>query len=158
MCRNELAARKDILEHGKIASSPTTESTTGAMRNVESEEPPAEPKIATEAGTASSQLSLTSIPSANLSHQITLVGRIRTAQASSSPILTAQCSGYFVQPLPWMQPITDRGEPSGKITCPNKKCGAKLGNFNWAGMKCSCKEWVTPGFCLNRSKVDEIWS
>ena len=33
---------------------------------------------------------------------------------------------------------------SGKITCPNTKCGAKLGNYDWAGVGCSCKEWVTP--------------
>lgn len=33
---------------------------------------------------------------------------------------------------------------AGKITCPNKKCGAKLGNYDWAGVCCSCKEWVVP--------------
>lgn len=33
---------------------------------------------------------------------------------------------------------------AGKILCPNKKCGAKLGNYDWAGVQCSCKEWVVP--------------
>ena len=33
---------------------------------------------------------------------------------------------------------------SGKIICPNPRCKAKLGNYDWAGAHCGCKEWVTP--------------
>ncbi|KAI0346374.1 phosphatases II [Trametopsis cervina] len=74
-----------------------------------------------------------------------------------SPILAnAQCSGYFVEPLQWMEPMLEQGQMSGKIICPNKKCRAKLGNYDWAGVCCSCKEWVVPGFCIHRSKVDEL--
>ncbi|KAJ7725605.1 hypothetical protein B0H14DRAFT_3620634 [Mycena olivaceomarginata] len=74
----------------------------------------------------------------------------------SPPILmNPKCSGYFVEPMKWMEPLLESGQIAGKITCPNKKCGAKLGNYDWAGMCCGCKEWVTPGFCINRSKVDE---
>jgi dual specificity phosphatase 12 len=76
--------------------------------------------------------------------------------------------------MAWMEPFLESGEIAGKITCPNKKCGAKLGNYDWAGVKCGCKEWVVPvrlfsssviqplttivwqGFCINRAKVDEI--
>ncbi len=75
--------------------------------------------------------------------------------------------------MKWMEPFLESGELAGKIICPNKKCGAKLGNFDWAGVRCGCKHWVTPvsvrsfpvlhtnndvhqGFCINRSKVDEI--
>lgn len=36
------------------------------------------------------------------------------------------------------------GELAGKIVCPNKKCGTKIGNYDWAGVCCGCKEWVTP--------------
>lgn len=36
------------------------------------------------------------------------------------------------------------GEMAGKIVCPNKKCGVKLGNYDWAGVRCSCKAWVVP--------------
>lgn len=36
------------------------------------------------------------------------------------------------------------GDISGKIVCPNDKCNAKIGNFDWAGVQCGCKEWVTP--------------
>ncbi|KAF8636906.1 hypothetical protein AX17_003157 [Amanita inopinata Kibby_2008] len=75
----------------------------------------------------------------------------------SPPILAnSKCSGYFVEPMKWMEPFLEAGEIAGKIICPNKKCGAKLGNYDWAGVKCGCKEWVVPGFCINRSKVDEV--
>ncbi|TFK89292.1 hypothetical protein K466DRAFT_652194 [Polyporus arcularius HHB13444] len=75
----------------------------------------------------------------------------------SAPILAnPKCSGYFVEPLKWMEPFLEQGHMAGKIMCPNKKCGAKLGNYDWAGVCCSCKEWVVPGFCIHRSKVDEV--
>ncbi|KAF7980552.1 hypothetical protein HWV62_37703 [Athelia sp. TMB] len=78
-------------------------------------------------------------------------------QVESPPILVnPKCSGYFVEPMKWMQPFLQDGQVAGKIMCPNKKCGAKLGNYEWPGMQCGCREWVTPGFCINRSKVDEI--
>ncbi|KAJ6627999.1 hypothetical protein B0H10DRAFT_1869341 [Mycena sp. CBHHK59/15] len=104
-------------------------------------------------------------------------------KAVSPPILVnPKCSGYFVEPvrfllalllasadsssfslllcfgvqMKWMEPFLESGQIAGKIVCPNRKCGAKLGNYDWAGMRCGCKEWVTPGFCINRSKVDEV--
>ena len=46
--------------------------------------------------------------------------------------------------MAWMEPFLEAGEIAGKIICPNKKCGAKLGNYDWAGVKCGCKEWVIP--------------
>lgn len=75
----------------------------------------------------------------------------------SAPILVnPKCSGYFVEPMKWMEHFLSSGEIAGKIICPNKKCNTKLGNFDWAGVCCGCKEWVTPGFCISRSKVDEV--
>ncbi|KAJ4490110.1 hypothetical protein J3R30DRAFT_3653549 [Lentinula aciculospora] len=75
----------------------------------------------------------------------------------SPPILmNPKCSGYFVEPMKWMEPFLEAGEIAGKIVCPNQRCGAKLGNYDWAGVRCGCKEWVVPGFCISRSKVDEI--
>ncbi|KAF9467838.1 hypothetical protein BDZ94DRAFT_1155524 [Collybia nuda] len=75
----------------------------------------------------------------------------------SPPILAnPKCSGYFVEPMKWMEHFLESGQLAGKIICPNPKCGAKLGNYDWAGVCCGCKEWVTPGFCINRSKVDEV--
>lgn len=79
--------------------------------------------------------------------------------------------------MDWMASFLESGELAGKIVCPNKRCGAKLGNFDWAGVRCGCNEWVVPvrrssvapcrrpslmqklrpqGFCVHRSKVDEI--
>lgn len=43
-----------------------------------------------------------------------------------------------------MEPALANSELAGKIVCPNKKCGAKIGNYDWAGVCCGCKEWVTP--------------
>ena len=43
-----------------------------------------------------------------------------------------------------MEPFLGDGELAGKIVCPNKKCGAKLGNYDWAGVRCNCKAWVVP--------------
>ncbi|CAK9780791.1 unnamed protein product [Cutaneotrichosporon oleaginosum] len=74
------------------------------------------------------------------------------------PILVnPKCSGYFVEPLTWMEPVLANGDVAGKLVCPNPKCGAKIGSYDWAGVQCGCKEWVTPGFCISRSKVDEVW-
>ena len=43
----------------------------------------------------------------------------------------------------------------GKITCPNKTCRAKLGQFNWAGFKCNeCSHWQSPAFLFHASKID----
>jgi hypothetical protein len=44
--------------------------------------------------------------------------------------------------MEWMCTVED--QVSGKILCPNKKCGAKLGNYDWAGMQCRCGKWVVP--------------
>jgi dual specificity phosphatase 12 len=87
----------------------------------------------------------------------------KTATPISPPILiNPKCSGYFVEPvgvdsfivvrftdalvdqMKWMESFLESGQLAGKILCPNTKCGAKLGNFDWAGVRCGCKEWVTP--------------
>lgn len=73
----------------------------------------------------------------------------------SPPILMDPiCSGYFVEPMKWMEPFLESGQLAGKIICP--KCGVKLGNYDWGGVHCNCRQWVTPGFCIHRSKVDEV--
>lgn len=78
-------------------------------------------------------------------------------QSVSPPILmNPKCSGYFVEPMKWMEPFLEDGELAGKIICPNPHCGVKLGNYDWAGVHCGCNQWVTPGFCIHRSKVDEF--
>lgn len=55
------------------------------------------------------------------------------------PLLPSHtCSSYFVEPLSWMSPVLETGVLAGKIVCPNAKCGAKLGSFDWAGSRASC--------------------
>ncbi|GAA5882496.1 hypothetical protein JCM16303_001764 [Sporobolomyces ruberrimus] len=77
--------------------------------------------------------------------------------SDSEPLLSSHvCSSYFVEPLSWMSSFLENGALAGKIVCPGSKCGAKLGNFDWAGNQCSCGAWVCPGFALNVSRVDEI--
>jgi dual specificity phosphatase 12 len=44
------------------------------------------------------------------------------------------------------------GMVESKLQC--VKCEARLGNFNWAGMQCSCGTWVNPAFQLHKSQVD----
>jgi dual specificity phosphatase 12 len=72
------------------------------------------------------------------------------------PILVnPKCSGYFVEPLTWMEPVLKNGDISGKLVCPNEKCGVKIGNFDWAGVQCGCKEWVTP-VSLGAEWIDQV--
>jgi len=93
----------------------------------------------------------------NALQPMTPMARMSPQVVKSPPLLVnSSCSGYFVEPMKWMESFLENGELAGKIVCPNKKCGAKLGNYDWAGVCCSCKEWVTPGFCIHRSKVDEV--
>jgi hypothetical protein len=46
--------------------------------------------------------------------------------------------------MKWMESFLEGGQLAGKIICPNQNCGTKLGNYDWAGVRCGCKEWVTP--------------
>jgi len=74
--------------------------------------------------------------------------------STTSILLDPKCSGYFLEPLKWME--LKEGQVAGKILCPNRKCKAKLGNYDWVGLRCGCGDWVVPGFCISRSKVDEV--
>jgi len=67
-----------------------------------------------------------------------------------------QCSGYFFEPMDWMEEFLCSGEVAGKIFCPNQHCHAKLGNYDWSGSMCGCSEWITPSFHVAGSKVDEL--
>ena len=102
-----------------------------------------------------------------------------TPGAEEPPLLpSSACTSYFTEPLSWMRPQLENGDLSGKLMCPNTRCNAKLGTFDWSGCKsdsfsfclgeiklikcmvnavrCSCAAWISPGFALNASKVDEI--
>ncbi|PNY30068.1 Tyrosine-protein phosphatase YVH1 [Tolypocladium capitatum] len=65
------------------------------------------------------------------------------------------CPHYFIEPLSWMRGELERGELSGRLACPNERCGAGVGRYDWKGIRCACGGWVTPGLSLQRARVDE---
>ncbi|KAL2428918.1 hypothetical protein ABEF94_009972 [Exophiala dermatitidis] len=69
---------------------------------------------------------------------------------------TEPCAHIFLHPLSWMKDVLAQGELDGRLACPNPRCGANIGKYAWQGLRCSCGGWVTPGFGVARSKVDEV--
>ncbi|KAF5659812.1 tyrosine phosphatase yvh1 [Fusarium heterosporum] len=66
------------------------------------------------------------------------------------------CQHYFVEPLSWMRGVLEQGELNGRLICPNEKCGAGVGRYDWKGFRCSCGGWVTPAFSLQKARVDDV--
>lgn len=75
---------------------------------------------------------------------------------AETPLPPPQCAHIFLHPLSWMREVLAEGKMEGRLTCPNKRCGTNLGKFAWTGLRCSCGGWVTPGFGIIRTKVDEV--
>ncbi|KAK7218233.1 hypothetical protein V2G26_006236 [Clonostachys chloroleuca] len=69
---------------------------------------------------------------------------------------TAQCQHHFIEPLSWMRDELEKGTLNGRLLCPNTRCGAGVGRYDWKGFKCSCGGWVTPAFSLQRGRVDDV--
>lgn len=60
-----------------------------------------------------------------------------------------ECRSLFVEePLAWMTCVGQRG----KVACP--QCNAKVGAWEWSGIRCSCGDWVAPGFQISLNRVD----
>ncbi|KOS20253.1 Tyrosine-protein phosphatase YVH1 [Escovopsis weberi] len=76
------------------------------------------------------------------------------APAQATPTAAA-CQHVFIEPLSWMRPELEKGEMSGRLSCPNARCGAGVGRYDWKGFRCSCGAWLTPAFSLQRAKIDE---
>ncbi|KAH7913299.1 hypothetical protein BJ138DRAFT_1059286 [Hygrophoropsis aurantiaca] len=143
------------------ALSPVKEAVSGASREVAPAPPPPPPAPSTQYASPSDLAAqLHSHPKLAALRSPPGLGMtpLHVGKANLSPpiLMNPKCSGYFVEPMKWMEPFLEAGQLAGKIICPNKKCNAKLGNYDWAGVCCGCKEWVTPGFCIHRSKVDEV--
>lgn len=66
------------------------------------------------------------------------------------------CPHVFIEPLSWMRDELEKGQLSGRLLCPNTRCGAGVGRYDWKGFKCTCGEWVTPALSLQRARVDEV--
>ncbi|KAL3924698.1 MAG: hypothetical protein SGILL_000885 [Bacillariaceae sp.] len=58
--------------------------------------------------------------------------------------------------LPQFHTDNDAWETEGRLQCPNTRCRAKLGHWNWSGAQCSCGTWVVPAIQIPLSKVDPI--
>jgi len=72
-----------------------------------------------------------------------------------TPLPPPQCAHIFLHPLSWMREVLSEGKMEGRLACPSQKCRANIGKFAWTGLRCSCGGWVTPGFGINRTKIDE---
>ncbi|KPM35150.1 hypothetical protein AK830_g11420 [Neonectria ditissima] len=70
---------------------------------------------------------------------------------------TAACQHFFVEPLSWMRSILEQGELNGRLICPKDKCGAGVGRYDWKGFRCSCGDYISPAFSLQRAKVDDVF-
>jgi len=77
-------------------------------------------------------------------------------EAGALSLSTTACGHLFIQPLSWMRPALETGELEGRLLCPNKRCEALVGRWNWKGLKCSCGVWVTPAFALQKGRVDVL--
>jgi len=84
----------------------------------------------------------------------TAVGKWREAKGRLVKGLGAEggCRMLLVDRQSWMAVPAD--EPEGSLICPGPGCGAKLGQYNLAGLKCSCGLHVTPAFKIPKGRVD----
>lgn len=129
-CRHLLARSNFILPHSPLQSDPSF--------------------------TSQSQQPHTSSPPTQYPQDETSPHASDPSLSTNEPKLAAQCAHIFLHPLSWMKPALQSGALDGKLLCPNRKCGQNIGKFAWQGLRCSCGGWVTPGFGVMRSKVDEI--
>ncbi|KAK4072984.1 uncharacterized protein Triagg1_5661 [Trichoderma aggressivum f. europaeum] len=67
----------------------------------------------------------------------------------------ASCQHFFIEPLGWMRAELEKGELGGRLSCPNPKCGAGVGRYDWKGFPCSCGSREDPAFSLQKARVDE---
>ncbi|KPV74954.1 uncharacterized protein RHOBADRAFT_53873, partial [Rhodotorula graminis WP1] len=95
-----------------------------------------EPRPAPEADASLFPAAATSSAPASTSTSTSSVAPPSSAPRVDPPLLPSHtCSSYFVEPLSWMSPVLETGVLAGKIVCPNSRCGAKLGSFDWAGSR-----------------------
>lgn len=145
MPRQQLAGREQILQHGQDAGStdgaPVTTSEEGGGEALA----PADPmELASKpilTNPACSGYFVEPVSCASIFPFAPLPPASRTLRLILP--MPRKLMKHFVQ-LKWMDHFLQNGETSGKITCPNQRCKAKLGNYDWVGVECGCKEWVIP--------------
>lgn len=77
-------------------------------------------------------------------HSLELTEKVVQKDLQAAVISCDQC---FVEPMEWMGPLQGS---SGALLCPNKKCQAELGIWDWHGSRCTCGVHVKPCFALRR--------
>ncbi|KAH7312734.1 protein-tyrosine phosphatase-like protein [Stachybotrys elegans] len=75
---------------------------------------------------------------------------------SSPTSPSSACPHHFIEPLSWMRGELEKSALNGRLLCPNARCGAAVGRYDWKGFKCTCGLWVTPAFSLQRARVDDV--
>ncbi|RFU81681.1 tyrosine phosphatase [Trichoderma arundinaceum] len=81
---------------------------------------------------------------------------VEDAEARGLPPPTRPpCQHFFIEPLSWMRGELEKGELGGRLVCPNQKCGAGVGRYDWKGFPCSCGKREDPAFSLQKARVDE---
>jgi len=97
------------------------------------------------------------IPTPSKTQALSTDGPISSLNPSlPPPPLHSACTHHFLHPVSWMRPALEQGLLSGRLECPNPKCGGQLGRYAWQGMRCSCGVWVCPAFSLQKGRVDEV--
>ncbi|KAF4660535.1 hypothetical protein FOL47_007098 [Perkinsus chesapeaki] len=70
-----------------------------------------------------------------------------------------RCTSYFVEVMEWMTDVIESAHSGAEFVGTEAllcSCGAKLGSWNWYGLKCSCGKFTAPGMQLHTSKVDAL--
>ena len=71
----------------------------------------------------------------------------------SASMNSSKCQSLFIEQSQWLESSV-LGSSQGKLVCP--KCRGRLGSYKWAGLQCSCGQWITPGFQIHKTRIDLI--
>jgi dual specificity phosphatase 12 len=108
-----------------------------------------------DASAAPANQPLTQIRCRRCRHVLATTPHIAQHTPSRSDPASQPCAHVFLHPLSWMKGVLGKGDLDGRLSCPGRNCGVNIGKFAWQGMRCSCGGWVTPGFGVVKTKVDE---
>ncbi|KHN94372.1 Dual specificity phosphatase, subgroup, catalytic domain protein [Metarhizium album ARSEF 1941] len=146
------AYKREVEEHVAVGQAPS-------RLRFEDEEPPAAASRAAAAGTGGGgQATGLALRCKKCRRTLATAPFINehVAAGSSATVGPRQaCPHYFVEPLSWMRRELEKGQLNGRLSCPNERCGAAVGRYDWKGIRCACGGWVTPGLSLQRARVDE---
>ncbi|KAF4744663.1 hypothetical protein FOZ63_029840 [Perkinsus olseni] len=70
-----------------------------------------------------------------------------------------ECTSYFIEVMEWMTDVIESANSGAEFVGTQTllcTCGAKLGSWNWYGLKCSCGKFTAPAMQLHASRVDDM--